>query len=68
MVSYGMRPAEVPQADPLNEAHPVHRSDWIGQLKPGFLAKIIAVPISAVPGNPLQDIRGLMQPVLDHFP
>jgi imidazolonepropionase-like amidohydrolase len=51
MVRYGMKPLAVLQADWLNGAKLLGWERQIGQLKPGFLADIIAVP-----GNPLEDI------------
>lgn len=51
MVKYGMKPADVLRADLLNGAKVLQWSGQIGQLKPGFLADIVAVP-----GNPLEDI------------
>jgi imidazolonepropionase-like amidohydrolase len=51
MVQYGMTPLAVLQADYLNGARVMMWQHQIGQLKPGYLADVIAVP-----GNPLQDI------------
>jgi imidazolonepropionase-like amidohydrolase len=51
MVQYGMSPASVLKADLLNGARLLGWPDEIGQLKPGYLADIIAVH-----GDPLQDI------------
>ena len=51
MVKYGMTPLAVLKADLLNGARLLGWQDQIGQLRPGFLADIIAVP-----GNPLTDI------------
>jgi imidazolonepropionase-like amidohydrolase len=51
MVRYGMKPLAVLQADWLNGAKLLGWEGQIGQLKPGFLADIIAVP-----GSPLKDI------------
>ncbi|MEO6923679.1 MAG: amidohydrolase family protein, partial [Bryocella sp.] len=51
MVQYGMPAADVLRADLLHGAIIMHMADSIGQLKPGYLADIIAVP-----GNPLTDI------------
>ena len=46
-----MKPADVLRADLLNGARLLGWAGEIGQLTPGFLADIIAVP-----GDPLQDI------------
>jgi imidazolonepropionase-like amidohydrolase len=54
MVSYGMTPLAVLQADLLNGAKLLGWAGQIGQLKPGFYADIIAVS-----GNPLTDIGAL---------
>ena len=54
MVKYGMKPLAVLQADLLNGARLLGWAGRIGELKPGYLADVIAVP-----GNPLDDIRGL---------
>jgi imidazolonepropionase-like amidohydrolase len=54
MVKYGMKPLAVLQADLLNGAKLLGWDGQIGELKPGFLADVIAVP-----GNPLDDIRSL---------
>lgn len=51
MVQYGMRPLAVLQADLINGAKLLGWGGQIGELKPGYLADIIAVP-----GNPLEDI------------
>jgi imidazolonepropionase-like amidohydrolase len=51
MVRHGMKPLAVLQADLINGAKLLGWGDQIGQLKPGYLADIIAVP-----GNPLDDI------------
>ncbi len=51
MVQYGMPAAEVLRADLIHGAQLLGWAEEIGQLKPGYLADIIAVP-----GNPLQDI------------
>ena len=50
-VKYGMTPLAVLQADYLNGARILTWENRIGQLKPGYLADVVAVP-----GNPLQDI------------
>ncbi|HMG02400.1 MAG TPA: amidohydrolase family protein, partial [Edaphobacter sp.] len=54
MVELGMKPADVLRADLLNGAKLLGWSDQIGELKPGYLADIVAVP-----GDPLQDIAAL---------
>jgi len=51
MVKYGMTPAAALEADLIHGAKLLDWQDQIGQLKPGFLADVIAVP-----GNPLEDI------------
>jgi imidazolonepropionase-like amidohydrolase len=51
MVEYGMKPLAVLQADMINGAKLLGWQGQIGELKPGYLADIIAVP-----GNPLEDI------------
>ncbi len=54
MVRYGMKPLAVLQADMIQGAKLLGWEGQIGQLKPGFLADIIAVP-----GNPLEDISAV---------
>ncbi|HVX39328.1 MAG TPA: amidohydrolase family protein [Gemmatimonadaceae bacterium] len=54
MVKYGMTPLAVLQADYLNGARVLMAENQVGQLKPGYLADVIAVP-----GNPLNDITAL---------
>ena len=54
MVKYGMTPLAVLQADYLNGARVLMWENEVGQLKPGFLADVVAVP-----GNPLQDITAV---------
>jgi imidazolonepropionase-like amidohydrolase len=54
MVKYGMKSLAVLQADLLNGAKLLGWEGQIGELKPGYLADVIAVP-----GNPLDDIRTL---------
>ncbi len=54
MVQYGMKPLAVLQADMINGARLLGWEGQIGQLKPGFLADIIAVH-----GNPLDDISAM---------
>ena len=54
MVKYGMSPLAVLQADLLNGANLLGWEGQIGELKPGYLADVIAVP-----GDPLQDITVL---------
>jgi imidazolonepropionase-like amidohydrolase len=51
MVKYGMKPLAVLQADMIEGARLLGWEGQIGQLKPGYLADIVAVP-----GNPLDDI------------
>jgi imidazolonepropionase-like amidohydrolase len=54
MVRYGMKPLAVLQADLIQGAKLLGWADEIGQLKPGYLADVIAVP-----GNPLEDISAV---------
>ena len=54
MVKYGMSPLAVLQADLLNGAKLLDWEGQIGELEPGYLADVIAVP-----GDPLQDIAVL---------
>jgi imidazolonepropionase-like amidohydrolase len=54
MVKYGMTPLAALQADLIHGAKLLDWEGQIGQLKPGFLADIIAVE-----GNPLDDIATL---------
>lgn len=54
MVQYGMKPLEALQAGLLNGAKLLGWGNEIGNLKPGYLADIVAVP-----GNPLEDISVL---------
>jgi imidazolonepropionase-like amidohydrolase len=54
MVNYGMTPLATLQADLLNGAILLGWQGQIGQLKPGYLADVIAVP-----GDPSQDITVL---------
>jgi imidazolonepropionase-like amidohydrolase len=54
MVKYGMSPAAALQADLINGAKLLDWDGQIGQLKPGYLADVIAVP-----ANPLEDISTL---------
>jgi imidazolonepropionase-like amidohydrolase len=54
MVRYGMKPLAVLQADMIEGAKLLGWEGQIGQLKPGYLADIIAVP-----GNPLVDISAV---------
>jgi len=56
MVKYGMLPLSALQAGLLNGAKLLGWQDQIGQLKPGYLADIVAVP-----GDPLQDISVLQK-------
>lgn len=52
MVKYGMAPMQAIQAATTNAADLLGRSDWIGSIKPGKVADIIAVA-----GDPIADIR-----------
>ena len=54
MTQYGMKPLAVLQADMIHGAKLLGWEGQIGQLKPGFLADIIAVH-----GNPLEDISAM---------
>jgi imidazolonepropionase-like amidohydrolase len=54
MVQFGMAPADVLRADFLNGAKLLGWAGQIGDLKPGYLADVIAVE-----GNPLKDISSL---------
>jgi imidazolonepropionase-like amidohydrolase len=54
MEKYGMKPLAVLQADLLNGAKLLGWQGQIGQLKPGYLADIVAVE-----GDPLQDLTTL---------
>jgi len=54
MAEYGMKPLAVLQADLINGAKLLGWEGQIGQLKPGFLADIIAVK-----GDPLDDITAV---------
>ena len=54
MVEYGMKPADVLQADLLNGAKLLGWSGQIGELKAGYFADVIAVQ-----GDPLADITVL---------
>jgi imidazolonepropionase-like amidohydrolase len=54
MVRYGMKPLAVLQADMIQGAKLLGWEGQIGQLKPGYLADVIAVP-----GNPLEDISAV---------
>ncbi len=54
MVQYGMKPLAALQADMINGAKLLGWENQIGQLKPGFLADVIAVH-----GNPLDDISAV---------
>lgn len=51
MVQYGMKAADVLRADLINGAKLLGWAGQIGELKPGYLADIVAVP-----ANPLDDI------------
>jgi imidazolonepropionase-like amidohydrolase len=54
MVQFGMKPADVLQADLLHGAKLLGWEGQIGELKPGYFADIIAVQ-----GNPLTDITAV---------
>jgi len=54
MVQYGMTPADVLRSDLINGAKLLDWADSIGQLKPGYLADIIAVA-----GDPLANINAV---------
>jgi imidazolonepropionase-like amidohydrolase len=54
MVKYGMKPLAVLQADLINGARLLGWAGQIGELKPGYLADIIAVR-----GSPLDDITAV---------
>jgi imidazolonepropionase-like amidohydrolase len=54
MVKYGMKPLAVLQADMINGARLLGWAGQIGELKPGYLADIIAVP-----GSPSNDITAV---------
>lgn len=54
MVKYGMKPLAVLQADLINGAKLLGLGGQIGELKPGFLADIVAVT-----GSPLEDITAV---------
>jgi imidazolonepropionase-like amidohydrolase len=56
MVKYGMTPLAALQADLLNGAKLLGWQEQIGELKPGYLADVIAVP-----GDPSQDITVLQK-------
>ncbi len=56
MVKYGMTPLAALQADLLNGAKLLGWQGQIGELKPGYLADVIAVP-----GDPSQDIAVLQK-------
>jgi len=54
MVRYGMKPLAVLQADTIEGAKLLGWEEQIGELKPGYLADIVAVP-----GNPLDDMTAV---------
>ncbi len=58
MVRYGMKPLDVLQADLLHNARLLGWEGQIGELKPGYLADIIAVD-----GDPLADIAAVQHVV-----
>lgn len=51
MVQFGMTPMQAIQAATINSAALLQQQDRLGQIKPGFLADIIAVD-----GDPIEDI------------
>src|SRR5258708_8612599 len=69
MVKYGMKPLAVLQADMINGARLLGWAGQIGELKPGYLADIIAVPGSPLPHLTALDpvaflIKGALLPQL----
>jgi imidazolonepropionase-like amidohydrolase len=54
MVDYGMTPAQVVRAATVVNARLLHMEGQLGQLRPGFLADLIAVD-----GDPTRDIAAL---------
>jgi imidazolonepropionase-like amidohydrolase len=54
MVKFGMTPLQALQADLINGAKLLDWNNQMGELKPGYVADVIAVP-----GNPLNDISVL---------
>jgi len=56
MVKYGMTPAQALRAATVNAAELLGMKTIIGELAPGALADIVAVP-----GDPLQDVKVLQQ-------
>jgi len=54
VVKYGMTPLNALEADLINGAKLLDWDGRLGELKPGYLADIIAVS-----GNPLEDISTL---------
>ncbi|HZS56943.1 MAG TPA: amidohydrolase family protein [Bryobacteraceae bacterium] len=56
MVQYGMKPAQVLQADLLNGSKILGWEKQIGQLKPGYFADVIAVE-----GDPIQDMTAVQK-------
>lgn len=56
MVNYGMTPLAAVQAGTMNAAQLLGWGERMGQLTPGYLADIVAVP-----GNPLEDITVLQR-------
>jgi hypothetical protein len=61
MVKYGMTPLAALQADLLNGAKLLGWQGQIGELNPGYLADVIAVP-----GDPSQDITRARKSKLRH--
>jgi imidazolonepropionase-like amidohydrolase len=56
MVEYGMQPLAAIQAGTINAAQLLGWETQIGDLKPGYLADVVAVP-----GDPLKDIAALQR-------
>lgn len=56
MVQAGMPPMYVIQAATTHAAALLHKSDELGQIRPGHRADVVAVP-----GNPLEDITALQR-------
>lgn len=54
MAAYGMKPADVLRADLINGAKLLGWAGQVGELKPGYLADVVAVK-----GNPLADISAV---------